>query len=128
MNDVRIPMVYIAGPISIGDYLENIGKGIDFGELVAEMGLVPFIPHLDLLWILRHPKSKSWSERLNYDEQVILRCDAVIRIPGESRGAEREELFAREHDIPVFRNLQELARWAKRKLHETKNNRRARRA
>lgn len=108
-------MIYIAGPISVGDYLANIGSGIDVGERVARMGLVPFIPHLDILWLLRHPKKKTWEERLQYDEQVILRCDAIIRIPGESRGADREEAFAKRHRIPVFHHMKDLAKWAKGK-------------
>jgi hypothetical protein len=126
MSKKRVPMVYIAGPISLGDYITNVRRGIDAGERVARLGLVPFIPHQDFLWCLRHPKGKTWGERLNYDEQVILRCDAVFRIKGESRGADREEEFAGEHGIPVFRSLKKLAKWAKKFSDKTAERRIAR--
>ncbi len=40
--------------------------------------------------------------------RLLQRCDAVLRIPGESRGADLDVAFARELGLPVFGDVSEL--------------------
>lgn len=106
----RKPMVYVAGPISKGPYWVNVRNGIEAGKKLHDLGMVPFIPMIDFLYVLVYPET-TWEQNLEYDEQIILRCDALLRIPGESPGAEREVKFAREHNIPVFFDVESLHEW-----------------
>jgi len=109
--------VYIAGPISKGDFLDNIRSGIDAGNRVWRtegLGFIPFIPHLDMLLCLLHPF--TWEEVLQLDEAWLLKCDAMLRIPGESPGADREEAFCAEHGIPVFHSEETLIEWRREQL------------
>jgi hypothetical protein len=46
-----------------------------------------------------------------YDLAVMVRCDAVYRIAGDSTGADREVAFASDRSIPVFHDLDALYRW-----------------
>lgn len=41
----------------------------------------------------------------------LAKCDALFRMAGESKGADREVEFAKEHGIPVFYNLDSLVLW-----------------
>jgi hypothetical protein len=101
--------IYVAGPMSIGDHWTNIGAGLAMAEAVLSHGMVPFVPHLSALWQMAHPH--TWEQWLDYDEMWLLRCDALIRIPGESKGADREEAFCAQHGIPVFHTLEALVEW-----------------
>ena len=40
--------------------------------------------------------------------RLLQRCDAVLRIPGESRGADQDVALARELGLPVFGDAAEL--------------------
>ncbi len=103
-------MVYVAGPISTGgDYIGNIRRGIQAGEELRKIGFVPFVPHLSAWWELVVPL--TWNDWLEYDEEIIRRCDALLRLPGESRGADREVAFAAKHGIPVFHSAEKLGEW-----------------
>ena len=39
---------------------------------------------------------------------LLQHCDAVLRLPGESRGAEQDVEIARERGIPVIHALEEI--------------------
>jgi nucleoside 2-deoxyribosyltransferase len=95
-----IKHVYVAGPITRGNYINNIRAGVLAGERLRAEGLVPFIPHLSALWELIAPM--GYEEIMAVDFAWILRCDALLRMPGESPGAEREVAFALANGIPVF--------------------------
>jgi hypothetical protein len=41
-------------------------------------------------------------------ERLLQHCDAVLRLPGESRGADRDVAIARERGIPVYTSLEEI--------------------
>lgn len=93
-------LVYIAGPMTLGIREENIYRAVDAAETVWSMGFAPFCPQLSFYYDDIH--HHTWEEWLAYDEFIISQCVAVVRIEGESKGADREVEFAREHNIPVF--------------------------
>jgi len=41
-------------------------------------------------------------------ERLLARCDAVLRLPGESRGADQDVAIARERGLPVYTSLAEV--------------------
>ena len=105
------PLIYIAGPITKGDHPSNIRNGIDAYKHVLDIGGLPFCPMLDFLVRIVYPKEIDYELLLDYDFQVISYCSAVIRIPGESAGADREEKFAKDNNIPFFTSWESLAMW-----------------
>ena len=103
-RDVKI--VYISGPYTLGDVAKNVRDACRAGDAVFDMGLIPLVPHLTHLWHLISPKSHhDWME---IDLNLIPRCDAILRLPGESKGADVEVAVAQKLGIPVFYSLQEL--------------------
>nr|WP_211244218.1 hypothetical protein [Actinospica robiniae] len=43
-------------------------------------------------------------------ERLLQHCDAVLRLPGESRGADQDVAIARERGIPVYTSLDQIPR------------------
>lgn len=102
----RTTRVYVAGPLAKGDRADNIRRGIEAGERLRAAGYTPFIPHLNELWQAQHPH--SWAEWLSHDLEWVAQCDAVLRIEGESAGADLETRFAEARGIPVFHSHEAL--------------------
>lgn len=102
--------VYVAGPMTIGDQLVNTKRGIEAAERLFNLGFVPFVPHLGSFWHMMY--SHTWDEWLEYDERWLERCDAVLRLPGESRGADREVDWCNANNKPVFDTVTGLLQWA----------------
>jgi nucleoside 2-deoxyribosyltransferase len=104
--------VYIAGPLTVGDPLENAIKAMEVGALCKAAGLAPYVPHLSHFWNEHFPDEyEGWME---LDFAWLGACDVLLRLPGESPGAEREVKQALAMGIPVYSSLpymlKELAR------------------
>lgn len=57
----------------------------------------------------RRLRDDDWNEIFHpIAERLLLRCDAVLRIGGPSRGADVMVSTAREHGLRVFHGLQEV--------------------
>ncbi len=95
--------VYVAGPISNGDQFANIAAGIDAAHAIREHGHTPFVPHLTFAWHMRHPR--PYADWLEYDLAWLDVCDALVRLPGESPGADQEVAAASERGIAVYFGL-----------------------
>lgn len=105
--------VYIAGPIGKGPQVHhNVLAAIDAAHEVREMGLLPYVPHLSWYWQIVHPR--AYEDWMAQDFEWIKRCDALLRLPGMSPGADREVAFAFDRGIPVFTDLEHLREWAAR--------------
>lgn len=80
--------IYIAGPYSKGDVAQNISAAIHAGDYVASLGHAPFVPHLTHFWhLLIQHDYEFWMAQ---DLEWLKACDALLRLPGESAGADRE--------------------------------------
>jgi nucleoside 2-deoxyribosyltransferase len=102
----RATRIYVAGPMAKGDREENIRRGIDAGNALVAEGYAVFIPHLNVLWEKHHPK--TFEEWLSHDLEWVAACDAVLRLSGESKGADLEVEFCRVRGIPVFSSIADL--------------------
>jgi len=98
--------VYIAGPYTKGDVAINVRNAIEAGDELLERGFVPFIPHLTHFWHMLFPK--PYEKWLQYDNQWIGSCDCLLRLPGESNGADLEVEFARKRGVPVYTSIEDL--------------------
>jgi len=81
-------LVYIAGPYAQGDVAVNVRNAIDAAEQVWQAGHTPFVPHLNVLWHMVYPHPPS--DWYFWDSIWLMRCDALIRLEGESPGADME--------------------------------------
>lgn len=98
--------VYIAGPYTVGDPIQNIAGALDMGDKVLLLGHTPFIPHTNMLWHFRRPHTPDIWYR--WDNEWLKVCDVLLRIPGESPGADAEVRLAVQLRIPVCYSLEDL--------------------
>ena len=96
-----VPMIYVAAPYSEPDPVANTKHAIRIADALLQAGFTPLVPHLTMLWDIVSPK--PCEEWLDYDRELLSRCDAVLRVPGYSVGATKEAKFADWLDIPVIR-------------------------
>lgn len=95
------PMLYIAGPYTNPDPIVNTHKAARFGTAVWEAGeWVPMVPHLSLLWHMVTPRGIDHWYAL--DLHQMAHCDAVVRLPGASSGADKEMAVAVELGLRVI--------------------------
>jgi hypothetical protein len=108
------PLVYVAGAYSADDLEQielNVAKAMDTGDRIEDSGLVyAVIPHLSHF---RHQRlERSYRHWMAADFALLDRCDALLRMPGPSKGADREVAFAGNRGIPVFNDEAALLTWA----------------
>lgn len=106
----RRRVIYVAGPYS-SDPVGNTKAACQVFHRLFDAGLAPIIPHLSLL--LDFERHRSWEEWMALDLPIVERCEAVLRIPGESRGADQEVFHAMDCGIPVFYSEQDIIDWSR---------------
>jgi hypothetical protein len=113
-------MVLIAGPYrsGTGDDPERMERNLRTLEAVAlplyRAGHVPMIGEWIALPLLREAGSERPGDAI-YDEilypianRLLSRCDAVLRLPGASKGADEDVRLAKEMGLPVFEHLADV--------------------
>lgn len=97
------PRVYVAGPYSGGDVAMNVRSAFETAEELARRGCAPYVPHANHFWHLIFPHHYLfWMEQ---DTAWLLVCEAVLRMPGSSPGADKEIALAEKVNIPVFTSV-----------------------
>ena len=100
------PLVYIASPYTIGDQATNVARQIAAGHALLDARIAPVVPTLNHLMQITHQRhEEDW---MQMDFSVVSRCDALVRLSGESRGADREVALATELGIPVFYSVEDV--------------------
>lgn len=104
-------MVYVAGPYTNPDPCANTHRAVRMGQYLWERGYCPFVPHLSHFWHTMIPNPyQMW---LDLDILWLEKCDVLLRLDGESSGADKEEEHARKIGIPVVYTIDELEKIAK---------------
>lgn len=98
--------VYIAGPYSKGDVAQNVKKAMDFANDLINLGFAPFCPHLT--HFLHMNNWQPYEKWLEIDAEFVKVCDAVLRISGDSSGADKEVELAKSLNIPIYFSIEEL--------------------
>lgn len=98
--------VYIASPYTLGDVAVNVKKQMDVADELIGLGYAPFVPLYSHFQHMAHPRPYETWTRL--DNVWVLVCDAVLRLPGESKGADAEVDLAKSNNIPVAYSIGEL--------------------
>lgn len=108
-------VVYCAGPISKGDIDTNIGQSNVAMITLMQHGFSVINPMLSCFagWPeCRGPKANAGDmgheDWLRIDLAIVERCDVLLRLPGESVGADREMAHAMAHKIPVCFSVAEV--------------------
>jgi hypothetical protein len=101
--------IYIAGPYSKPDPVTNTALALRVAEQVWRHWDVPYVPHLTMFW--HFYREHSYGEWLEYDRVWLRQCEALLRIPGESNGADTEVEWARHWNMPIFEGLTGYFAW-----------------
>lgn len=99
-------VVYIASPYTIGDVAVNVKKQIDTADILIGLGYCPIIPLLSHFQHLLHPR--PYEDWIKIDNELVLRSDVILRLDGESKGADAEVKLAILNNIPVVFSLEDL--------------------
>lgn len=98
--------VFISSPYTLGDTAVNVRRQIDMSHTLMNKGYSPFVPLFSHFQHMIHPRPyEDWME-LDFD--WLGSCDCILRLPGESSGADREVEHAKKLSLPVFYSLDEL--------------------
>ena len=114
--------IYIAGPISKGDLLANIRQADAAFIRLLRAGFAPFCPHWSCFCgavsnrVLETvgqaaqvmPEGTVHDDWMGTDLPWVAVSEAVLRLPGESVGADLEVKEAYQRGIPVYHSLNEL--------------------
>lgn len=85
----RRPLLFLAAPYTHPDPVRNTHKVIHVAESVyALTDWVPIVPHLTMLWHTVIPHDIGYW--YDYDVHLLNACDAFVRLPGDSVGADHE--------------------------------------
>lgn len=94
------PLAYVAGPYTKPDPVINVRRAVQVGDILTKAGAAVIVPHLSMLWHLISPKPiDCWYAQ---DLDLLAHCSMLVRIPGESTGADLEVEFAEATGIKVY--------------------------
>lgn len=107
-------LIYVAGPITKpeGGLQANIDQARAAGLALLKAGYSPIVPHLTCFFSSNEPEvlpagtvHEDW---YSIDLPLVAASKAVLRLPGESVGADLETSLAKSLGIPVFHSIAAL--------------------
>jgi hypothetical protein len=98
--------VYIASPYTLGDVAVNVKVQMDVADKLMTLGFAPYVPLLTHFQHIAHPR--PYQDWCTHDDAWIPCCDYLLRLPGDSAGADREAQLATKLGIPVYHSIDEL--------------------
>jgi len=113
-------MILIAGPYRSGTNDErqlmaaNLARLEEAAWPLFNAGHIPMIGEWVALPVLRSAGVKGLDDPLVAQvmyptaERLLQHCDAVLRLPGESKGADQDVRIAEERGLPVYYRLDEV--------------------
>jgi|WetSurMetagenome_2_1015567.scaffolds.fasta_scaffold01488_32 hypothetical protein len=106
-------IIYIASPYTIGDNFVNVQRQIETANELLDNGFIPFSPLLQSVY-LNAQKERDYHLWLDNDYAFIERFDGLLRLEGESKGADGEVSKAHNIKIPVFKTIEEIKNYFKK--------------
>jgi hypothetical protein len=113
-------LILIAGPYRSGTgddpllMAQNLARLEEAAWPVFRSGHVPMIGEWVALPVLRSAGADGvldpLAEQVMYPtaQRLLQHCDAVLRLPGESTGADQDVAIARERGLPVFHRVEDI--------------------
>ena len=120
MSKSKPLLILIAGPYRSGTgnnpklIEKNLERLESYSLPIYKAGHIPLIGEWVALPIVRQTGSKSLgdavSEQFLYPvaDRLLQRCDAVLRIEGESKGADEDVRLASERGLPVYFRVEDI--------------------
>ena len=115
-------LILIAGPYRsrTGDNPEKMAANVHFMESFAlpifRMGHIPVLGEWLALPLVQLAGSTQVGDAAFNEifhpiaERLLEKCDAVLRVGGESKGADLMVQVAHRNNLPVYRNVEEIPR------------------
>src|ERR1035437_920523 len=103
--------IYIASPYTIGDTAINVKRQLTCVDDLMTLGFAPFAPLYSHFQHLVFPR--PYTDWIAIDLVWVEACDCVLRLEGESSGADGEVKYALELGKPVFYSIEELKEYYK---------------
>lgn len=107
-------LVYIACPYTRGDTAVNVHNAIQAANRVVELGAIPYVPVWTHFWHLITPH--PWEFWIELDKYFVSLANCILRLDGESKGADLEVKQALQEGKPVFYHLEDLRHWLSQNL------------
>ena len=113
-------LILIAGPYRSGTgddptlLARNLARLEEAAWPIFAAGHVPMIGEWVALPVLRSAGADGLSDPLAADvmyptaQRLLSHCDAVLRLPGESTGADQDVAIARERGLPVYYRVEDI--------------------
>lgn len=110
-------LILIAGPYRSGTggdpdlIARNLARLEEAAAPLHRLGHIPMIGEWVALPVLRGLSDGGAGDGdVMYEtaSRLLQHCDAVLRLPGESTGADTDVAIARERGLPVYRSLAEV--------------------
>ncbi|MFC4138602.1 DUF4406 domain-containing protein [Microbacterium sp. GCM10011525] len=113
-------LILIAGPYASGTngdpvlMARNLKRLEEAAWPIFQAGHVPMIGEWVALPVLSSAGAEGPADPLAAEvmyptaERLLQHCDAVLRLPGESRGADQDVAIAQDRGIPVYYALDEI--------------------
>ena len=113
-------LILIAGPYRSGTgddpelMARNLARLEEAAWPVFAAGHIPMIGEWVALPVLRSAGadgvSDALAERVMYPtaQRLLQHCDAVLRLPGDSTGADQDVAIARERGLPVYYRVEDI--------------------
>jgi len=98
--------VYIASPYTLGDVAVNVKMQLDKVNELMDLGYAPFAPLYSHFQHMAHPR--PYEDWIKIDLEWVRVCDCVLRIGGESKGADGEVDLAINLGKPIYYNVDDL--------------------
>ena len=119
MEERKVKTLYIGGAITpyksehpVLGFLGNIKRGTRAAVEALLAGFVPFCPFIDFLYFFQLQNGENITEKMIKDLSMtwLEKCDGMLVLPKwrKSDGTKAEIARAKELDIPVFYNLEDI--------------------
>jgi hypothetical protein len=121
-------LILIAGPYRSGTgddpvlMAQNLARLEEAAWPVFRSGHVPMIGEWVALPVLRSAGAGGVLDPLAAQvmyptaQRLLQHCDAVLRLPGESTGADQDVAIARERGLPVYERVEDIPGYARDQL------------
>ena len=97
-------IVYIASPYTKGGHMENVCRQIDAADEIRDAGHLSYAPLLSHFWHILIPHEYDYWMAM--DLEWVRKANALVRLPGASKGADAEVAEAQRLCIPVYHGLE----------------------
>jgi hypothetical protein len=113
-------MILIAGPYRSGTggdpalIAANLARLEQAAWPIFQAGHVPMIGEWVALPVLDSARGAAAAVDVLYPtaQRLLQHCDAVLRLPGDSTGADQDVAIARDRGLPVWFHLEEIPGYA----------------